>query len=256
MELAVWGFRKLQQACRQVPQGEKGMNVHRMTASFLILIASSLTSGLSGCKSSTYSDDSSIADSKATDSSGAVSISKMGGDIDVKDAPHGATLSTMGGNIHLGNVDSFAKVKTMGGAISIDQAAGSVDATTMGGEISIGQANGAIQASTMGGDIRARMVGASSSERDVELTSKGGTITLTVPKDFPMDVKIKLAYTKNAPRSYAIVDHIGLDQQETPDWDSSFGSPRKIIRARGRVGSGLNHVTIETVNGDVILKQE
>ncbi len=171
----------------------------------------------------------------------------MGGDIDVKDAPHGATLSTMGGNISVGDVGSFAKVKTMGGTIAIDHATGSVDASTMGGEITIGHANGAIKASTMGGDIAARMVGTSTDERDVELTSHGGTITLTVPKDFPMDVKIKLLTRGNAPRSYAIVDHIGLDQSETPDWDSSVGSPRKFIRARGRVGSGLNHVTIETV---------
>ena len=231
------------------------MNLHRMTASSLILIASTLAAGLSGCKSSTYTTDSVVTESNS-DPSGAVSISKMGGDIDVKDAPHGATLSTMGGNIHLGNVASFAKVKTMGGTITIDQAVGSLDATTMGGEISIGQANGAIKARTMGGDITARMVGVSSDERDVELTSKGGSITLTLPKDFPMDVRITLAHTKNAPRTYAIVDHVGLDQQETPDWDSSFGSPRKYIRARGRVGSGLNHVTIETVNGDVTLKQE
>jgi DUF4097 and DUF4098 domain-containing protein YvlB len=153
-------------------------------------------------------------------------------------------------------VASFAKVKTMGGTIAIDQAAGSVDATTMGGEITIGQANGAIKASTMGGDITARMFGASSGERDVELTSHGGAVTLTVPKDFPMDVRITLAYTKNAPKSYAIVDHMGLDQRESSDWDSSIGSPRKYIRARGRVGSGLNHVTIETVNGDVTIKQE
>jgi hypothetical protein len=90
----------------------------------------------------------------------------------------------------------------------------------------------------------------------VELTSHGGVVTLTVPKDFPMEVRITLAYTKNAPKTYAIVDHIGLDQQESPDWDSSNGTARKYIRARGRVGSGLNHVTIETVNGDVTLKQE
>ena len=231
------------------------MNLHRTAATTLFLIASSLAAGLSGCKSSSYTNDSVITESNA-DSSGGVSISKMGGDIDVKDAPHGANLSTMGGNIHLGNVASFAKVKTMGGTITIDQAVGSVDATTMGGEIVIGQANGAIKASTMGGDIRARMVDVSSSERDVELTSKGGNITLTLPKDFPMAVRISLAHTKNAPRTYAIVDHVGLDQQETPDWDSSFGSPRKFIRAKGRVGSGLNHVTVETVNGDVTLKQE
>jgi DUF4097 and DUF4098 domain-containing protein YvlB len=140
--------------------------------------------------------------------------------------------------------------------ITIDHATGPVDASTMGGGISIGHANGPIKASTMGGDITARMVGASSDRRDVELTSHGGTITLIVPKDFAMDVQITLAYTKNAPRSYEIIDHVGLQQQESPDWDISEGTPRKYIRARGRVGSGLSHVVIKTINGDVILKQE
>jgi DUF4097 and DUF4098 domain-containing protein YvlB len=232
------------------------MTIHKTAATLLILVASSLPASLSGCKSAHGYTGSDSSESDDSSSSGAVSIHRMGGDIDVKDAPHGATLHTMGGNIHLGDVASFAKVETMGGMITIDHATGSVDASTMGGGIGIGQANGAIKASTMGGDITARMVGASSEERDVELTSHGGTVTLTVPKDFPMDVRITLAYTKNAPRSYEIVDHIGLDQRESPDWDTSIGSARKYIRARGRVGSGLNHVTIETVNGDVILKQE
>jgi len=232
------------------------MIMHKTAATLLILVASALPTGLSGCKSSTYFKDSVITNSDTADPSGTVSIHRMGGDIDVKDAPRGATLNTMGGNIHVGNVDSFANLKTMGGTITIDHAKGSVDATSMGGEISIGQANGAIKATSMGGDITARMVGTSSGERDVELTSHGGAVTLTVPKDFPMDVRITLAYTKNAPKSYEIIDHIGLEQRESSDWDTSNGTARKYIRARGRLGSGLNHVTIETVNGDVILKQE
>jgi DUF4097 and DUF4098 domain-containing protein YvlB len=126
----------------------------------------------------------------------------------------------------------------------------------MGGGITIGSADGPIKASTMGGDISARMVATSADRRDVELTSLGGTITLTVPKDFPMDVRIVLAHTKNAPRTYEIVDHIGLEQHESQDWDNSFGSPRKYIRAQGRVGDGSNHVIIKTTNGDVILNQE
>jgi DUF4097 and DUF4098 domain-containing protein YvlB len=233
------------------------MTIHKSSALLLILVAGAIPVGLSGCRYSHHSTESFRASaSDASGDSGVVSIQKMGGGIDVKDAPHGADLSTMGGDIHLEDVGSFAKVKTMGGVITIDHAKGPVDASTMGGGISIGHADGSIKASTMGGDITARMVGTSSEERDVDLISHGGTVTLIVPKDFSMDVRITLAYTKNAPRSYAIVDHIGLDQRESPDWDTSIGSPRKYIRARGRVGSGLSHVTIETVNGDVILKQE
>lgn len=195
-------------------------------------------------------------EAQGSSDSGEVVIAKMGGEIDVKAAPHGANLSTMGGDIHLGDVGGTAKAKTMGGVITIDHATGSVEASTMGGPITIGHAEGAIKASTMGGDITARMAGSSPNERDIDLSSHGGTITLTVPKDFPMDVQITLATTKNAPRSYDIIDHIGLEKRESPDWDNTDGTARKFTYARGRVGNGLNHVVIKTINGDVILKQE
>jgi DUF4097 and DUF4098 domain-containing protein YvlB len=233
------------------------MATHRAGTIFLALIAGTIAFGLSGCKFPHHSVESfSSTEPDEHDDSRAVNIHQMGGGIDVKDAPHGAKLTTMGGDIHLGNVASFARLKTMGGNVAVDEATGFVDATTMGGSITIGQADGPIKATSMGGDITARVVGSSPERRDVELTSHSGTVTLIVPKDFPMDVQITLAYTQAAGRSYEIIDHVGLEQRETPDWETSFGSPRKIIRAAGRVGSGLNHVVIKTVNGDVILKQE
>jgi DUF4097 and DUF4098 domain-containing protein YvlB len=226
------------------------MTIHKPSIVCLLALTGALSTFVPGCKSR------GPLESEARSDSGALTISKMGGEIDVDDAPHGATLSTMGGDIRLGSVGEFAKVKTMGGSITIDRAEADVDATTMGGNVTIKNVNGPLQATTMGGDITARLVGSSSAQRDVHLTSNGGTITLTVPKDFPMDVRIKLAYTKNANRSFEIIQHVGLSQRESADWDSSQGSPRKYIYAEGRVGSGLNHVEIKTINGDVILKQE
>ena len=189
-------------------------------------------------------------------SDGPLSIHQMGGDIDVKEAPQGASLETMGGNIRLGHVESAAKLHTMGGNITVDRAGASVDAQTMGGEIRINSAFGPIKASTMGGDISAKIVGTSNQQRNIELDSKGGTISLTVPRDFPMEIRVTLAYTKNSSREFSISEHLGLTQRVSPDWESGFGSPRKFIRATGRVGNGQNHVTINTINGDVILRQE
>jgi hypothetical protein len=226
------------------------MTMHKTGVVFLLFLTGAIPVALTGCQCLKP------VDAEAASDSAPVSIQKMGGDIDVADAPNGASLTTMGGNIHLGSVGSFAKVKTMGGNISIDHASASVDAVTMGGKITIGGANGAIKASTMAGDITAHMGGGSADRRDIELSSKGGTIVLTVPKDFPMDIQVTLAYTKSAGDHYRIINHMGLSQQETQEWDSSHGTPRKYIRASGHVGNGLNHVTIDTVNGDVILKQE
>lgn len=229
------------------------MTIHKPSAVFLLVLTCAISAALSGCK---YSRSRSIQDAETRADAGALSISKMGGEIDVADAPRGAALVTMGGDIHLGNVASFASVKTMGGNITIDRAEASVDATTMGGNITIKGVNGRVQATTMAGDITARLVGSSSAQRDVHLTSNSGTITLIVPKDFPMDVRIKLAYTKSADKTFDIIDHIGLAHRESADWDTSQGTPRKYRYAEGRFGSGQNHVEINTINGDVILKQE
>ncbi len=229
------------------------MTIYKPAAVFLILLASVALPALSGCGVSSSARAENGSDSG---DSGPVNIHKMGGGIDVKDAPHGATLETMGGDIHVGNVGDFAKVKTMGGNVTIDRASGSVDASTMGGSVTIKGANGSVNATTMGGDVSAHVVGSSRERRDVHLSSMAGTITLTVPKDFPMEVRIKLAYTKNQGDKFDISEHVGLTRRETADWDTSQGSPRKYIYATGRVGNGQNHVEISTINGDVILRQE
>ena len=168
----------------------------------------------------------------------AVKIMKMGGNIDVSDAPQGADLMTMGGDIKVERVNNFAKVKTMGGDIHIQQADAAVEATTMAGNIDV-QINGNFDA-----------------RHDIDLSSNQGNITLTVPKGFPMEVSVSLATTNNQSKSFRIIDNIGLTQQDDNTWDSSKGTPRKYLRATGRSGSGLNQVTLSTINGDVILQQK
>jgi DUF4097 and DUF4098 domain-containing protein YvlB len=167
----------------------------------------------------------------------AVKIMKMGGDINVSDAPQGADLMTMGGDITVEKVNNFAKVKTMGGDIHIQQADAAVDATTMAGNIDV------------------EITGDSGAHHDIDLSSNQGSITLTVPKGFPMQVSVSLATTNNQSKAFHIIDNIGLTQQADNDWDSSKGTPRKYLRAAGRTGSGLNRVTVSTINGNVILQQ-
>jgi len=226
------------------------MTVNKPLKVFLFVLAGAISATLTGCKCSRIVHAQNVADS------GPVTIHQMGGGIDVKDAPHGATLNTMGGDIHIGNVGTFANVKTMGGSVTIDHANAPVDASTMGGSITVKGATGSVRASTMAGDVTAHLIGSSADRRDVHLSSKSGTIMLTVPKDFSMEVRVKLAYTRNADRTYEIIDHIGLTKRQSADWDTSQGTARKYIYAEGRVGSGQNRVEIDTINGDVILKQE
>jgi DUF4097 and DUF4098 domain-containing protein YvlB len=187
-----------------------------------------------------------------------LNVSKMGGDIDYADVPDGGTFKTMGGDIHLGKVHNSVTVTTMGGNISVDSADGSVKAKTMGGNISVRSANASVEATSMGGNVEATLVkGDSSAGHNVTLSSMSGEIILTVPKDYPMTIEVELVYTRGNENKYKITESLGLEQTASKDWDTTWhGSPRKSLYAKGKIGNGQNHVTIKTVNGDVIIKGE
>jgi DUF4097 and DUF4098 domain-containing protein YvlB len=165
-------------------------------------------------------------------------ITQMGGDIDVANVPDGATLTTMGGNIHVGKVHN------------------DISATTMGGSIEIESADASVKAVTMAGNIDAKVArGQSHGTHDITLSSNSGEIVLTVPKDYPMTVEVTLAYTDDSSGAYKINDNLGLDQSSSKEWDRLHGTPRKYLYAKGRTGSGQNHVTIKTINGNVTIKE-
>ncbi len=215
-----------------------------LTAIFVSIPISGCSGAPQGFHSAAYYPD-----------TGSVSIHRMGGDIEVRDAPQGATLGTMGGSIKVGNVGTFAKLSSMGGDISVEHASGSVDASTMGGKITIRQVDGPVHANTMGGDITVHVTGSSGTQRNVTLRSYGGAVLLTVPKDFGMEVKIKLGYTRGH-ENVRIIQHLGLTERQSTEWEMHDGREHKYLFANGRVGDGVNQVTIETTNGDVTLKQE
>jgi DUF4097 and DUF4098 domain-containing protein YvlB len=181
-------------------------------------------------------------------------VSKMGGDIDYAEVPDGGTFSTMGGNVHLGKVHKDISVSTMGGNITIDSADAYVKASTMGGNVSVGSAV-AVDASTMGGNVEATVLkGDSNAVHNITLSSMGGEIIVTLPKDYPMTIDVQLAYTKSKEGQFKITENLGLEHGVSDDWSSWEGSARKKLYARGRIGDGRNHVTIKTINGNVIIK--
>ena len=168
----------------------------------------------------------------------AVSISTMGGAINVEDAANGANVHTMGGKIHIKSAKVFVKAKTMGGSIYIDAIDGWAKATTMGGKIKV----------NMVGDPQ-------KGKRDVFLTSMGGDIQLSVPKGMAMDIDIELAYTKNSMKDYEIVSDFKIQEKRTDKWQHDKGSPRKYIYGKGKTGDGKHKIIIKTINGNVILKK-
>lgn len=169
-----------------------------------------------------------------------IDVSTMGGNITVKEAPLGADVHTMGGNIHIHSANKYVKAKTMGGDIDID----AVD--------------GWVETSTMGGDVTVTMIGNPvEGKRNVEISSKGGDISLTVPPGLSMDFDIELAYTRNSRKNYKIDSDFDMRIEETDEWSRPrfMGSPRKYIYGSGSIAGGNNTIKIKTINGNIYIKR-
>lgn len=169
---------------------------------------------------------------------GVVKISSMGGEIKVDDAPMGADVHTMGGEIYIKNANIFVKAKTMGGEINIERIDGWINATTMGG------------------DVTAVMVGdPAQGKRDVDISSKGGTIDLTLPAGISADFDIRLDYTRESSRNFKIESDFDIRIEDSGDWIYDQGSPRKYIKGKGKINGGKHQIRIRTINGDIIIRK-
>jgi hypothetical protein len=211
---------------------------------------------LTGCSRSTTHDES-FDDSQpsvAGPSSDALAINKMGGDIDVADAPNGADLRTMGGSITVGKVEKALSAKTMGGNVDVQSAdVSSLVVKTMGGNIDIGPAKALdLKATTMGGNITAQTL----SDGSVILKSMGGNIDLTIPKNSSAQIDIELEYSGLNDRGYTITDNLGLQQQKTTEWNLWHLTHNYRVSAQGVTGSGTNHIVIKAAGGNVTLNSQ
>src|SRR5579885_1522069 len=110
-----------------------------------------------------------------------LSIWRMGGDITVANAPNGGTLRTMGGDI------------------VVQRSAGNLVAKTMGGNIDIVSLRGSADAGTMGGEVRVN-VDANGPGHDIDLSSLGGDIELTLPANFDGKFDVSLEESDNDQR--------------------------------------------------------
>jgi len=166
------------------------------------------------------------------------------------------TISTMGGNIVVGEAPVGALVNTMGGDIVVKDASGFVKAHTMGGNIDIEVDDGWVNATTMAGDVHVEIEeGFGDGEKGVELTSLSGDIELVVPADASMDLDLTIAYTRNSSQDFEIKSDFDVEIERSKHWDYSNGSPRKRIYGKARVAGGEYPVVIETINGDIVIKK-
>jgi Putative adhesin len=222
-----------------------------------LVLTCAATMLLTGCSHSDRSSDEPFGDSMSatfTSDTGALHINKMGGDIDVDDAPNGAELHTMGGNVVVGNAAKSLTAKTMGGNISVHSAdVVDLNATTMGGNINIDSVKAAVlKATTMGGNVTVQAL----SDGSIELKSMGGNINLTIPKSASARIDLELEYNALSGPRYTITDNLNLQQQQSSTWEMWRFTHRYRVSAQGAIGSGNNRIHIKAFGGNITLNAQ
>jgi DUF4097 and DUF4098 domain-containing protein YvlB len=144
-------------------------------------------------------------------------------------------------------------VTTGGGEVEIGSSAGMVDANTGGGNMRFGPVSGSLDATTGAGDVQVTLSGRDES-RTVDVGSGQGTIVLRVPAGLGLELELETAYTKSKSPARILSD-FPLELEPTTGWDDHQGTPRKYVRANGRVGSGRIRVRLKTVNGDIEIRR-
>lgn len=164
-----------------------------------------------------------------------VVISTMGTDISVEDASSGASLHSMGGDIRVG------------------QANGNVVAKTMGGLIEVRELRGNLQAGSMGGNIRVRITG-SSGNQEIELHTMGGTVELTVPRNFDATFHIEIEESRS--NDPAIIESdFPLTKTTTEHW-SLWNGRRRTNTWTKTQSTQPNRVDIVTYGSRVSIHRE
>ena len=166
-------------------------------------------------------------------------VRKAGGAIVLDRAPYGADLETGGGEIRVG------------------RSAGQVSASTGGGDITIGPVAGSVRAGTGAGTVHVTVVeaGGQGGEQSVEIDAGVGSVILELPSSFAGRLDLETAYTRNFGRRTRINSDWDVPEVETDDWDPTEGTPRKYVRASGRIGSAGGLVRIKVVNGDITIRR-
>jgi hypothetical protein len=163
-------------------------------------------------------------------------ISTMGGAIELNSAPYGADVNTMGGDITINSADNFVKAKTMGGKILIKSVNGSVKATTMGGNIEVTEIG-------------------TGDNKDIELKSMSGDITLVVPADLSMNVEARITYNADDRGEFKIHSDYTLNESTSQKEKNNGWRMTEVLTGTGVFNGGKNQVRISTVAGNIYIKK-
>ena len=171
-----------------------------------------------------------------------VTARAVGGDVRVTAAPLGARVMSVGGNIRIHSAERYVRARSYGGNVEVGAVRGDAEIVSYGGSVRLRVAD-----DTSSGGVA----------RHVEITARGGDVTLYVPDAWPMRIDIDAEYFDKSDRPTVvptITSDFPVSLTESEQWEKRmFGlmASSKHVYAKGTVGAGTHRVTIKTEGGNV-----
>tara|TARA_Y100000590_G_scaffold468916_1_gene653817 strand:+ start:12092 stop:13342 length:1251 start_codon:yes stop_codon:yes gene_type:complete len=150
------------------------------------------------------------------------------------------------GNIDLEDITGDLEASTSGGDIEIKHVRGSVKVWTSGGEIDAELVRGAFDGRTSAGNITlSKIWDRQYEDHEIDVKTSAGDIDLTLPKDFPADLDLRVLSLDRDPGG-AILS----------DFPVTISSSRNMSKGKGRSGDGRFDVHMEASVGTIKVRQE
>lgn len=179
--------------------------------------------------------------------SGKLTGRTSGGNISLTDSKDDIDLTTSGGNIEAIHCDGNIRLITSGGNLKLRLLKGTIHATTSGGSVQGEEIAGELQTRTSGGNIRLRDLAcsltAATSAGDIDITFKtlgkfldltnsSGDISLELPQDKGLDLKVFAEKIKHTTLNNFKGD---IDEHHLDGTMNGGGIPVKLDDNGGRV---------------------
>ena len=171
---------------------------------------------------------------------GRIEIQSASADISITDLTGGVQITNGNGQVTLSDMNGKIRVNTGNGDITFADVQGELEANTGSGTIEMNGVNGKINANAANGDITVNFGG--ESREPLSINTASGDIVVRFDSSVNADLTVK-----SLSGDIDIDESFGISVRSTPPVGKE---------ARGRIGAGGQTVSINTMAGDIAIRQQ
>lgn len=171
---------------------------------------------------------------------GRIEIQSASADIALSDLTGGVQINNGNGRVTLSDMNGKIRVNTGNGDITFADVRGELEANTGNGTIEMTDVNGKINANAASGNITVNFGG--ESREPLSINTASGDIVVRFDSNVNADLTVK-----SLSGDIDLDEGFGINVRSTPPVGKE---------ARGRIGAGGQPITINTISGDIAIRQQ